>query len=143
MAERLAASLPCVKIAQNLVDEIVAHALEDRPNECCGMVSGSDGVATEVFRARNALASPFSFDMEPSDQFGIYTTIEDRGEEILAIYHSHTKSPAEPSQSDRNNARSWPDPVWLIVSLADADNPVLRGWDMRDGKVEEVEIEAG
>jgi [CysO sulfur-carrier protein]-S-L-cysteine hydrolase len=137
------ASLPRVKIAQNLVDEIIAHALEDRPNECCGMVSGSDGVATEVFRARNALASPFSFDMEPSDQFGIYTTIEDRGEEILAIYHSHTKSPAEPSQSDRNNARSWPDPVWLIVSLADADNPVLRGWDMRDGKVEEVEIEAG
>lgn len=139
----LVASLPCVKIVQNLVDEIIAHALEERPNECCGMVSGSDGVATEVFRARNALASPFSFDMEPSDQFGIYTTIEDRGEEILAIYHSHTKSPAEPSQSDRNNARSWPDPVWLIVSLADADNPVLRGWDMRDGKVEEVEIEAG
>ena len=94
-----------MKIAQDLADEIVAHALEDRPNECCGMVSGADGEATEVFRARNALASPYSFDMEPSDQFGIYTTIEDRGEEILAIYHSHTKSPAEPSQSDRNNAR--------------------------------------
>ena len=132
-----------MKIAQNLADEIVAHALEDRPNECCGMVSGADGTATEVFRARNALASPYSFDMEPSDQFGIYTTIEDRGEEILAIYHSHTKSPAEPSQSDRNNARSWPDPIWLIVSLADPDNPDLRGWDMRDGKVAEVALEIG
>jgi proteasome lid subunit RPN8/RPN11 len=130
-----------VKIAQDLLDEIAAHALEDRPNECCGMVSGLDGVATEVFRARNALASPFSFDMEPSDQFGIYTTIEDRGEEIIAIYHSHTKSPAEPSQSDRNNARSWPDPVWLIVSLADPENPDVRGWDMSDGKVSEVELE--
>jgi len=105
------------------------------------MVSGSNGKATEVFRARNALASPFSFDMEPSDQFAIYTTIEDRGEEILAIYHSHTKSPAEPSQSDRNNARSWPAPVWLIVSLADRDDPVVRGWDMRDGEVAEVELE--
>ncbi len=132
-----------MKIAKDLADEIIAHALEDRPNECCGMVSGADGAATEVFRARNALASPFSFDMEPSDQFGIYTTIEDRGEEILAIYHSHTKSPAEPSQSDRNNARSWPDPVWLIVSLADPENPDLRGWDMRDGKVAEVELEIG
>jgi len=130
-----------VKISRNLVDEIVAHALEDRPNECCGMVSGSNGKATEVFRARNALASPFSFDMEPSDQFAIYTTIEDRDEEILAIYHSHTKSPAEPSQSDRNNARSWPDPIWLIVSLADPDAPVVRGWDMRDGEVAEVEME--
>jgi [CysO sulfur-carrier protein]-S-L-cysteine hydrolase len=130
-----------MKIARDLADRIIAHALEDRPNECCGMVSGADGVATEVFRARNALASPFSFDMEPSDQFGIYTTIEDRGEEILAIYHSHTKSPAEPSQSDRNNARSWPDPVWLIVSLTDPDKPVVRGWDMRNSGAAEVEIE--
>ncbi len=130
-----------MKIQRKLFDEIVAHALEDRPNECCGMVSGSSGVASEVFRARNALASPYSFDMEPSDQIGIYTTIEDRGEEIVAIYHSHTKSPAEPSQSDRNNARSWPDPVWLIVSLADPDEPDLRGWDMRDGRVEEVALE--
>jgi proteasome lid subunit RPN8/RPN11 len=130
-----------VRIARQLLDEIVAHALEDRPNECCGMVAGSGGAATEVFRARNALASPFSFDMEPSDQFRIYTEIEDRGEEILAIYHSHTKSPAEPSQSDRNNARAWPDPVWLIVSLADPDDPVVRGWDMRDGKAEEISLE--
>jgi len=130
-----------MRIAPDLIGEVVAHALEDRPNECCGMVSGSDGVATEVFRARNALASPFSFDMEPSDQFAIYTTIEDRGEEIAAIYHSHTKSPAEPSQQDRNQAKLWPDPVWLIVSLADPDEPVVRGWDMRDGKVAEVELE--
>lgn len=124
-----------------MLDEIVAHSLEDRPNECCGIVAGKDGVATEVFKARNALASPFSFDMAPDDQFRIYTTIEERGEEILAIYHSHTRSPAEPSQSDRNNARSWPDPVWLICSLADPDDPVVRGWDMRDGNVAEVELE--
>lgn len=130
-----------MKISQQLIDEIVSHALEERPNECCGMVSGQAGEATEVFRARNALASPFSFDMEPQDQLSIYTTIEDRGEEILALYHSHTKSPAEPSQSDRNNARSWPDPVWLIVSLADPENPDVRGWDMRDGAVAELELE--
>ncbi len=129
-----------MRIAQNLISEIVAHALEDRPNECCGMVSGSNGTATEVFRARNALASPFSFDMEAADQIGIYTTIEERGEEIAAIYHSHTKSPAEPSQQDRNQAKLWPDPVWLIVSLADPDEPVVRGWDMRDGSVKEVEL---
>jgi proteasome lid subunit RPN8/RPN11 len=130
-----------VKVAQALIDEIVAHALEDRPNECCGMVSGSGGVSTEVFRARNALASPYSFDMEPADQIGIYTTIEDRGEEIVAIYHSHTKSPAEPSQQDRNQAKLWPDPVWLICSLANLSEPVVRGWNMRDGKVIEVELE--
>ena len=130
-----------MKLARKLLDEIVAHALDDRPNECCGMVSGTEGVATEVFRARNALASPFSFDMEPQDQLTIYTAIEERGEEIVALYHSHTKSPAEPSQSDRNNAVSWPDPVWIIVSLQDPDKPDVRGWDMHDGRVEEVELE--
>lgn len=130
-----------MKISRKLLDEIVAHALDERPNECCGMVSGRDGVATEVFRARNALASPFSFDMEPQDQLGIYTTIEERGEEILALYHSHTRSPAEPSQSDRNNAVSWPDPVWVIVSLEDPESPAVRGWDMRDGEVSEVGME--
>ena len=130
-----------MRIARHHLDEIIAHSLEERPNECCGMVAGTDGAATEVFRARNALASPFSFDMEPADQIGIYTTIEDRGEEILAIYHSHTKSPAEPSQQDRNQAKLWPDPVWLICSLADADEPVVRGWDMSSGDVREVQLE--
>jgi [CysO sulfur-carrier protein]-S-L-cysteine hydrolase len=131
-----------MRISQQLLDEIVAHSLEERPNECCGMVSGVGGEATQVFRARNALASPYSFDMEPADQIAIYTAIEEeRGEEILAIYHSHTKSPAEPSQQDRNQARLWPDPVWLIVSLADPDKPDVRGWDMRDGGVREVELE--
>ena len=130
-----------MKISQQQLDEIVAHALEDRPNECCGMVSGFDGAATEVFRGFNELASPFSFKIETNDMLRIYNTIEDRGEDLLAIYHSHTKSPAEPSQQDRNQAELWPDPVWVIVSLADPDNPDVRGWDMRDGKVAEVELE--
>ncbi|MDQ3728253.1 MAG: M67 family metallopeptidase [Actinomycetota bacterium] len=130
-----------MRIAKSYLDEIVAHALEDRPNECCGMVSGSGDTATEVFRAFNELASPMSFNIEPNDLHRIYTTIEDRGEDLLAIYHSHTKSPAEPSQQDRNQAKLWPDPVWLICSLADPENPVVRGWDMRDGKVVEVELE--
>jgi [CysO sulfur-carrier protein]-S-L-cysteine hydrolase len=130
-----------MRIARAYLEEIIAHSLEERPNECCGMVSGTNGVATEVFRARNALASPFSFDMEPTDQISIYTAIEDRGEEILAIYHSHTKSPAEPSQQDRNQAKLWPDPVWLICSLADPGEPVVRGWDMSDGDVREVQLD--
>jgi len=129
-----------MRIAKSFIDEIIDHSLEDRPNECCGMVSGSEGVATEVFRALNALASPMSFSIEPNDLHRIYTTIEDRGEDLLAIYHSHTKSPAEPSQQDRNQAKLWPDPVWLICSLADPENPVVRGWDMRDGQVVEVEL---
>lgn len=130
-----------MKIAQSLIDEIVAHSREDVPNECCGMVAGTDGQATRVYRARNAEASPFRYTVDPQDQFTITMEIEDRGEEIAAIYHSHTKSPAEPSQTDINLAENWPKPLYLICSLADGDAPEVRAWAIRDGKVEEVGLD--
>lgn len=128
-----------MRIARTLVDEIVAHARAEAPNECCGMVAGADGQATRVHRARNAEGSPLRYTIHPSDQFKIITEIEDRGEEVAAIYHSHTKSPAEPSQTDINLARNWPDPVYLICSIADPE-PSVRGFAIRDGRVEEVDL---
>ena len=130
-----------MKIARSLLDEIVAHARDDVPNECCGMLAGRNGEATRVHRARNAEASPFRYVIHPQDQFRITMQIEDDGEEIAAIYHSHTKSPAEPSQTDINLAENWPDPLYLICSLAHPDAPDVRAWSIRDGSVEEVELD--
>jgi len=132
-----------VRIARSLLGEIVAHAREDVPNECCGMVAGQNGEATRTYRARNAEGSPFRYVIHPQDQFRITMEIEDRGEEIAAIYHSHTKSPAEPSQTDINLAENWPDPLYLICSLADPGAPDVRAWSIRDGSVEEVELDVG
>jgi proteasome lid subunit RPN8/RPN11 len=67
--------------------------------------------------------------------------IEDRGEEIAGIYHSHTKSPAEPSQTDINLAENWPEPLYLICSLADADAPQVRAFEIRDSGVREVDLD--
>lgn len=128
-----------MQIASSLLEEIVSHAREEAPNECCGMVAGADGKATRVHRGRNAEASPLRYAIHPSDQFKIITEIERRGEEVAAIYHSHTKSAAEPSQTDINLAENWPDPVYLICSLADPE-PQVRGFAIRDGRVEEVEL---
>jgi [CysO sulfur-carrier protein]-S-L-cysteine hydrolase len=130
-----------LRIAQQLLDEIVAHAREEAPNECCGMVAGSDGRATRVYRARNAEASPLRYSIHPADQFRITMEIEDSGQEIAAIYHSHTKSPAEPSQTDVNLAENWPDPLYLICSLADPADPDVRGFEIRDGRSREVELD--
>ncbi len=130
-----------MRIARSLLDEIVAHARDDVPNECCGMVAGTDGQATRVYRARNSEASPFRYTIHPQDQFKITMEIEDRGEEIAAIYHSHTKSPAQPSQTDINLAENWPEPLYLICSLADEDHPDVRAWAIRDGKVSEVGLD--
>jgi len=131
-----------VRISQPLLDEIVAHARDDDPNECCGMVAGSNGAATRVYRARNAEASPFRYTIHPQDQFRITMEIEDQGEEIAAIYHSHTKSPAEPSQTDINLAENWPDPLYLICSIANPDAPQVRAFVIRDGAVQEVGLNA-
>jgi len=129
-----------MRIAQSLIDEIVTHARDDAPNECCGLVSGKQGAATEVFRARNEMASPLAYNVHPQDLLRITDAIDERGEELAAIYHSHTKSPAEPSQTDINLAANWPDPVYLICSIADPEQPVVRGWHLRDGAVAEVEL---
>ena len=69
-----------MKISQQLIDEMVAHAREDLPNECCGMVGGSDGEATEVIRVANSAASPLRYEMDPQEQFNALKEIEDGGE---------------------------------------------------------------
>jgi [CysO sulfur-carrier protein]-S-L-cysteine hydrolase len=134
------ASLAAVKISQALVDQMVAHAREDLPNECCGMVAGLDGEATDVIRVENAAASPLRYEMDPKAQYEAWKSIEDRGKELLAIYHSHTKSAAYPSQTDVNQAVAWPDQVYVIVSLADEDAPDVKGYFLKDLRIADAEI---
>jgi proteasome lid subunit RPN8/RPN11 len=130
-----------MRISQELIDEIVAHAREDLPNECCGLVGGSDGVARAVYRARNEFASPLSYRIAGEDQYRIIEKeMRDRGEDLLAIYHSHTKSAAYPSQTDLNEAVSWPEQVYLIVSLADPDSPDVKAYWLKDKTIVEAEL---
>jgi [CysO sulfur-carrier protein]-S-L-cysteine hydrolase len=125
-------------LSPEIYGQIVAHAREEAPNECCGMIATVDGRAVEVFRATNAAASPLRYEVEPRDQLRIETTIEDSGWELGAIYHSHTRSAPYPSQTDINLA-FHPESVYLILGLA-SDEPELRGYRIADGKVEEVEV---
>jgi proteasome lid subunit RPN8/RPN11 len=128
-----------MRIARSLIDEMVQHAREEAPNECCGMVGGSDGNATEVFRARNAEQSPLRYSIDAKEQFQLMQGIEDAGQELVAIYHSHTGSAAYPSQTDVNLA-AWPDAIYLIVSLEHPDEPDVRGFWIRDGKISDAEL---
>ena len=130
-----------MRIAQGMIDEMVAHAREDLPNECCGLIGGAGEEAKTLYRARNAFASPFSYRVDPADQYRIIEKeMRDRSEELLAIYHSHTKSPAYPSQTDLNEAASWPEQVYLIVSLQDPEAPEVKAYWLNDGKIAEAEL---
>jgi proteasome lid subunit RPN8/RPN11 len=126
---------------QALIDEMVEHAREDLPNECCGMVAGIDGEATGIIRVANAAASPLRYEMDPQEQYNALKTIEDTGAELLAIYHSHTKSAAYPSQTDVNQAVAWPEQIYVIVSLAEEDVPDVKAYLLQDLKITDVELD--
>lgn len=130
-----------MRISQGLIDEMVAHARDELPNECCGMVGGKGGEASVVIRVANAAASPLRYEMDPQGQYDALKAIEDDGGELLAIYHSHTKSAAYPSQTDVNQAVAWPEQIYLIVSLADADAPDVRGYLLKDLRIADAELE--
>jgi proteasome lid subunit RPN8/RPN11 len=132
-----------VRISRSLVDELIAHAREDAPNECCGMVAVGDGAAVAVHEATNTAASPFRFEVDGMELHRTLTGIEDEGLELGAIYHSHTRSEPYPSQTDVNFAANWPGVEWIIVGLAKRADPVVRSYLIEDGVIREVPVERG
>jgi len=90
---------------------------------------------------QNAAASPLRYEMDPKAQYEAWKSIEDDGRELLAIYHSHTKSAAYPSQTDVNQAVAWPEQIYVIVSLADDDAPDVKAFLLEDLKIADVTLE--
>ena len=123
-----------------MIDEMVAHAREEAPNECCGLVASSNGDAQRIYRAANAERSPVKYVVDPRDQIRIQNDIDNHGWELGAIYHSHTRTEPLPSQTDINLARNWPDPLYVIVGVA-GDAPDVRAFRIVDGQVTETELE--
>ncbi len=128
-----------LKLDQPLLDEMVAHALADAPNECCGIIGGKDGAATKLFRANNAEASPWRYKVDDKDLFRIYRECDDNGWDFLAIYHSHTASEAYPSPTDVRLA-FWPEAYYILVSVQDPENPLVRAYRILEGAISEQEI---
>ena len=134
-----------MKINRSLYEDIVAHALADAPNECCGIVASLDGEAVAVYRARNALASPLRYEMDASDQVRIQEQIDARRWDYGAIYHSHVRSAPYPSQTDINMAfipevgPLWPGSIYIIVGIA-GDQPDVRAWRIESNTPEEVAL---
>jgi proteasome lid subunit RPN8/RPN11 len=127
-----------VRIARELYDQLIAHARAEAPNECCGMIATADGRAVGVHPAENAAASPLRYEIDGRQQLEILTAIEDAGHELGAIYHSHTRTAPEPSQTDVNLA-FYPDALYVIVGVA-GEAPDVRAWRIAGGEVSEAEL---
>ncbi len=122
---------------------MIAQARDEAPNECCGIVGTRDGQAVSIFPVRNAAASPLRYEMDPKDQLRVFEALDDAGLDVGAIYHSHTRSAPEPSQTDINLA-FYPDALYVILGVAGADDDV-RAWRIVDGRVSgaPLEVEEG
>jgi [CysO sulfur-carrier protein]-S-L-cysteine hydrolase len=124
-----------MRMSRDQWDELVAHAQEEAPNECCGYMRIDDGHVADVRRSKNGRASPYGYELD-ADSLLAANNLDWDGHGV-GIYHSHPKSPAEPSQTDINLAQ-YPHWLYLIVSLA--GDPVVRAWRISDGRVEEEDI---
>ncbi len=127
-----------------IAEELLRHARAEAPNEACGLLAGdlATGIATAYHPARNADASPYVYTVHPDDLLRIVLGIEDAGQDLVAIFHSHTHSPAVPSPTDRRQAR-YP-VVYLLATLAEpnaAPAKSLRAWRIEDGASFEVPLE--
>ena len=138
-----------MKIASELLEQIIAHAREEAPGECCGVVAvelGSDGVPARGVRVQRAVNAaeekyrPLRFEIEGLEVMKLLDSIEDDGFALGSIYHSHTRTEPYPSQTDINFAARWPGVEWIIVGLADPDRPEIRSYLIEEGIVREVEI---
>lgn len=124
--------------------QLMAHALAELPNEACALLSGSLSLhaATDVHPARNSEASPLRYNVDPEDLVRITYAIEDAGQDLVGIFHSHTRSPAVPSATDRRTAQ-YPDVFYVLATLADlsaSPASALRAWRIHGGQSFEVPL---
>lgn len=123
-----------MQLAPELLQQIVDHAVRDKPHECCGIVVTTDGETT-VHALENREASGMRFDMDAMEVYRLSNELED----LVAIYHSHPRSAPEPSQTDVNYAKNWPGVEWIIVGLRGPE-PKVQSWLIDGSSVTEVPI---
>ena len=129
-------------LAKPFFEELLAHAREERPNECCGILAGADGRVLKLYRTNSIERSPVKYNIDPKDLYKVLKEAEAQRWELLAFYHSHTFSEAYPSPTDIRLA-TWPESLYLILSLQDPEQPVLRAFSIQDDQVREEKINIG
>ncbi len=88
----------------------------------------------------NEFESPLRYKLDSKDNLRVSREMDEAGEEIVGVFHSHTKSAAYPSQTDVNEAQAWPQLIYLIVSLQDAEAPEVKGYWLKDLKIADAEL---
>jgi proteasome lid subunit RPN8/RPN11 len=128
-----------IPIAKRVLEKMLSHARAEAPLECCGLLAGRDGVISEIFPAKNALASKTAYEIAPAQLFEIFRTLRAQQLDILGIYHSHPHSENAPSPTDVTGA-NYPDTPYFIISLLPGAQNPIRAFQISDSRVTELTI---
>ena len=135
-----------IVLPQALANEMVQHARDETPNECCGILAGKGDAVSAVHRMRNVKASPVEYELDPKEHIDVVRDAEEAGLDVIGFYHSHTFTEAYPSITDISKMSDW-GYFYLIASIAGAANPVVRAFwylgreiEATESRVEEVTI---
>ena len=136
--------MPLLQLRREHVDAMIAHARETAPEECCGLIGGvSERQAVTIYRLRNVTRHPESaYEAAPQDLFAAQRQMRERGEDLLAIYHSHPRaSDPSPSETDVRLAY-YPTAKYLIIGLAGI-GAVIKAFSIseREHRWQQVEYE--
>ena len=131
-----------LQIRRELVEEIVAHARRDHPDEACGVIAGPEGSdrPERFIPMLNAARSPTFYEFDSGDLFKLYKEMEQNDEVPVVIYHSHTETDAYPSRTDVSYA-SEPEAHYVLVSTKDPDQHQFRSYRIVDAVITEEPVE--
>jgi [CysO sulfur-carrier protein]-S-L-cysteine hydrolase len=122
-----------VRLTRSQLEQILAQAVAEAPHECCGLLLGRGDAVEEVFPGRNVDETPRTrYVMDPRDQLRAFRLMDERGWDLVGIYHSHPQTEAYPSETDKSRAL-YPDARYMIVSLREPAEPQVRAFRLLDG----------
>lgn len=129
-----------LRLPEDMATQLLEHARAEYPKEACGIIGGPPGEAAKLYRLTNVDPDPvMRYNADPKELKRVTDDIYDRDWDVVAIYHSHTHSPAFPSPTDVERA-FYPEASYVLVSLMDRSKPDLRAFRIIDGKITEIDV---
>jgi proteasome lid subunit RPN8/RPN11 len=128
-----------IRLPKKIADEMVRHAQEEYPRECCGMLAGKGTIISKLFKIQNIAHRIDEYELDPLEQVNAFEEIDRLSLKLLGVYHSHPNHPCYPSELDISQA-FYPGTLFFIISLSDSQQPQIKSFQMHVEKVIEEEI---
>ena len=133
-----------ITISKTLIDQMIQHSFDENPNECCGILSGKNDSVSKLYKIENAASSPFRYVMDPKDMYNAMKDSEDNDLDFMVFYHSHTHTPAFPSDTDTRMAleSGWVDFCYALISIENHEQPVVEFYIIdSEGNIEQKKVD--